>query len=839
MDAGVRSDSLSNLSRWLVLGEVGIARVDPQEAPTVAPNLEAPSDYQHVEAPPASFGAGTAEGLQQAGAGVMDLVKFQNQVAADKQGWNAIQQGEYALHGDPSKPQMDANGMPVLGQDGKPVPDTGFLGLRGQAALNAAPDVVAHLDDIIQEQREGLSPAAQLEFDNQTRRYKAQFLGSIGSHTDEQWVHMGIDTNSQGAAIAQNRASVAAASAVGAGATPDEVEAVIAPMIHDARDAYMKNSNLGVNYRNGALMTADQDTVTAVWRRLVSDPTKAQAAQDFLDKHADIMGSTPEYDHMVAQTKAAVVNSISVPLEDKLVTDALSSMPSGAAAVGTPTAGGAGAVTHPPVTNVGNVKQHGMWASPATTADGVNLTTNTLRGPLYQGKTLDQIGATWSGGDPNWAKNVSRISGIPEGSVPNLNDPQVLSRLVRGINVAEKSAHEQGVLSDADIHTGVTASLAGKQPTLGAPVPAGGQGGDPAAAGSLQANYITANLPQILESDRAQLEKDHPELARYPGAIDNIINGVERRLERYAHMDDRAGIASAQTAIGLAKTTMAISDDELGATPEGAAALAGMARNPWMRDGLLKAYAANAKGREEQFGADIHDPLERVLLPPTDPNRIRNAAQVAALITPGKYGSLTNTGAYTLSELVGLQGTPQGETQLSQIRSFVGQIHSELAPLSNPYTGQRDIDGEARFSQYMGLALPQLIDAAKNGTLAAKIDENSPDYVGRQAGAFARSKAELLISQQKHIAALAPTATPAAFAPTAINATLAGMESDRQRAGAIAYAAGKGWLTARDGHRMSVEEGKAWAKRRGYISAPTVAPAVAQTAEEEPEQVTQ
>ena len=60
-----------------------MAREDYTGVPTAEPSLEAPQDFQHVEASPASFGAQVAEGAEQLGQGVIQAGKFYGQVAAD------------------------------------------------------------------------------------------------------------------------------------------------------------------------------------------------------------------------------------------------------------------------------------------------------------------------------------------------------------------------------------------------------------------------------------------------------------------------------------------------------------------------------------------------------------------------------------------------------------------------------------------------------------------------------------------------------------------------------------------------------------------------------------
>jgi hypothetical protein len=58
-----------------------------------------------------------------------------------------------------------------------------------------------------------------------------------------------------------------------------------------------------------------------------------------------------------------------------------------------------------------------------------------IGGKGYQGLTLGQIGQKWSGGDPGWAQNVSKVTGVGVGDVPT---PEQRTQIARqGIPVAE------------------------------------------------------------------------------------------------------------------------------------------------------------------------------------------------------------------------------------------------------------------------------------------------------------------------------------------------------------------------------------------------------------------
>jgi len=121
--------------------------------------------------------------------------------------------------------------------------------------------------------------------------------------------------------------------------------------------------------------------------------------------------------------------------------------------------------------NLGNVKTSSGAANntadfvnPSTPTDGVILAANNLRSN-YQGLTLEQIGAKWTG-EPNktaeWVKAASQHSGIAPDAIPNLNDPTQLKSILKGINVAENSLSKASLFTDDIISKGIESSLAGK-----------------------------------------------------------------------------------------------------------------------------------------------------------------------------------------------------------------------------------------------------------------------------------------------------------------------------------------------------------------------------------------
>ncbi len=167
----------------------------------VEPIATRPADYQTIRATPQAFGAqvgeakerlGTAEerlgtSAEQVSSNAFELAHFQNQIATD-QSRNWLQgETNKLLYGDPAKS--------TTGPDGKPIPDTGFLGRQGSDAVYGRQGVMDAFDDAVKQGREKLSPAAQLQYDNETARLRSVVMNQIGSHYDTQYKNFVGDIN--------------------------------------------------------------------------------------------------------------------------------------------------------------------------------------------------------------------------------------------------------------------------------------------------------------------------------------------------------------------------------------------------------------------------------------------------------------------------------------------------------------------------------------------------------------------------------------------------------------------------------------------------------------------
>lgn len=155
--------------------------VQPQVVREVAPS-NAPTPYQpQVQAnqplhpTAADFGADTYAGLVNLGQGLTRAGVFFQEVGADDAS-NSYQEGvNKILYGDPN----------TVGPDGQP--DSGFMGLKGRAALDARPGVTQRIEDLRKGIQGGLkTPRTIQAFDASSRRYQQAVTTRVAEHSQRE-----------------------------------------------------------------------------------------------------------------------------------------------------------------------------------------------------------------------------------------------------------------------------------------------------------------------------------------------------------------------------------------------------------------------------------------------------------------------------------------------------------------------------------------------------------------------------------------------------------------------------------------------------------------------------
>lgn len=707
-----------------------MARVPYSGVPDVSAPLEAPQDYQHIEASPASFGAQTAEAVGQVGQDLTKTADFYGKVAADNSTNNFLEGATKLLHGDPNIPG-----------------DTGYFGKRGADAMSAREETSQALDELISEQREALStPEARQQFEVDSRRYRAQYQTQMGTYADEQQKVWATHTNQTSAQLALNDAARQPGNEIAAGAAQGRV-----------RDAYAKNAQLMGEDTQGAVLKADQDvTLARIRSSIVNDPA---TAQHIFDTQGSVLASLPNYDQISRQVKGAVIDSQMAPATDAFVADTLGrAQGRTGATTGTPSATDISAA-------IGGQEWHGKGPAP-TSVNGAVGPSQILPGTAVR-YGLDPTKLN----DPAYAAHARDVITQHISALPNVQgDP---ARIAVGYfsgegNIAPLGSATPYLQDRADGNGKTTSSYVSD------------------VLGRLQkypstADAINANMSSSVDEARTYAEKQWP---NYPDVQERFVQGVERRLSQTVaqqHQDYEVATHIVQGAMAGPKPP--ISEDELVASsPQVAEAWRSMQlNNPMGAIGVERMFDANAKGKAVAYGTDFKPYLDRVLAPATNADRITNAAGIWPYVGQGNDAPLTNTGASALSDLIASRGTPQGEAAASQIKTFVDQMHGQMT-YSNPGIGRVDPRGDALFSRYMAQALPIIVKAQQNGTLAQVLDPRSSDYIGNAAQAFMRPQAQVFKEQMQDEAArqMNPPHLPA-FTVDSLKRTLDGLDNDQQR----------------------------------------------------------
>jgi len=614
-----------------------MAAVPYTGVPTEEARVQAPDDLEHIEAAPGDFGAQVGEAGKNLGHAVIDTTKFYGTVAADNGSNNTLEQVTNILHGDPNHQ--------IMQPDGTMAPDTGFFGKRGADAMSAAPEVQHQIDDIIRENRENLqTPEARLQYDVDTRRYRAQWLNEIGTHTDQEQKTWATDTNTTRANLALN--SIAR--------RPSDPTSV-AMAQQQVRKSYVRNAQLAGQDTEGAMLKADQDVALARIRSLiVSDPA---AAQGVFDKSGDVLGSRPDYDTISRSVKEAVINHQLVPAINSAVTQAKADA---TLMVGTPGQPQAGAAL--------------------TETDAANAVRSAFPGAAITSQQRTPEHNAEVGGVPN-------SQHIPGQAIDFVLPKGTTFAQVKATMAAHGLPTTELINEGDHVHWAWGAKGGGRYPST--------------------VDALRGTMDETLTRAQSDAVRMFP---NYPDAQERYVEGVRRGLDQtIQQQEQQVTIDTHVVQQALAGDRPPISEDQLkSVSPEVAAAWSNVQlNNPYAAMHVENIFDANARGRANNLGTQFTGMMNRVLAPAGDPDQVKSVDQLWQYVTPGEDGPLTNTGLARLSDLLATRGTPQGDADAAQLKSFFDQAHKTLSA-QVPELGYYDPKGEALFQKFLLQALPAI-----------------------------------------------------------------------------------------------------------------------------------
>lgn len=751
-------------------------RIDYSGVPTTEAPLEAPNDYQHIDASPNAFGAAAAQGAEAAGQGAVDASKFYGQVAAANGTNNFLQDRAKILYGDPTQGvAKDSSGQPVLGPGGMPVYNGGFYGLRGADAMEAAQPTMHALQESLQEHQESLStPEAKLQYTTEARRYFAQAQSDIGQRADEQSKVWATSTYDNQVALHQNDL---AQNPTDPGVITRSTDAIVGALQNKARIA-------GVDPSAATLQGHQLAAQTQVKALLLSDPIQANEA---FQANKGLLASTPDFYSLGQEVHSRYINAQMAPAADGLINDAISSAqklaqpgPGGAAGArpAAPLSGGAydqiaQAATQNGATpdevnflkreaqlesggnpNARNGQSHGLFQfHPDTFAHlggtDINDTGQQTQKALQLARN-NQATLTQAGVDPSGANLYLMHQQGPAGGLALLRAPPETSAVAALTPAYETNGRTPD--QAAAIATRAIVGNGGKPDmTAGQFVDhwnqkwgaAPGVGASGAAAYPSTADALRATIAPTLTQARAHAEQLFPGDSQ---AQDQLVEKVERGLNlQISQQEQQYTVNTHIVQSALASDHPPISEDELMMQgPQVATAWRNMqVENPIAASGVERMFDANARGKADGFGSNFKDYLDRALAPTADPTRIKTPTDLYPFVGSGDGAALTNTGVGALSDLIGQRGTPQGEAFASQVKGYMDQAYGQLS-FSNQASGLIDHKGDAAYEKFAAQALPIMMKAQKSGQLASVLNPKSPDYIGNVATTFQRTPAQMV-----------------------------------------------------------------------------------------------
>lgn len=254
------------------------------------------ADYQGAVVPNPGIGSG----LRELGQGIQQAGDFFGQVAADDS-YNTFEaETQKLLNGDPEKM--------VPGPDGTMVQDTGYLGLKGRAALDARPAMVKAIDGIRDKVRGNLKSIKQdAQFDRVARRYSAIIDGQVGTHARTQANVYASNVNKTSAKLALDDIA----------ANPDD-DAAVAKGLDDLTRAKVREAELnggGPELIVEARRSAQRDGLTTVIQSVgAKDPSRALR---MVERNQGILGTN--YDNLYGSLRARADQQMGVETADRRV----------------------------------------------------------------------------------------------------------------------------------------------------------------------------------------------------------------------------------------------------------------------------------------------------------------------------------------------------------------------------------------------------------------------------------------------------------------------------------------------------------------------------------------
>lgn len=619
--------------------------------PTETPDATPPDDYSRVQASPNAFGSQVAQGAEKIGQTGTDLLKFYGQVAAND-GGNA-----YLSTATDIRSKLHS--------------------LSGKDAIEYSHVAQQQLEDAYQQNLDNMPTAVSKEqYIENTRRLHSSIMGDVADYGATQTKVYAKNTNDESITSARGLA-------VTADASGNQNDLTHAKELF--RNAYVKNAQLEYGTSDAtaaatAVNRADADFYKSRIRAAI--PTNPQLAQKLLDEGRNVLASDPEYDRLSASVKTGVADSEIAPAADYFVGQAKTTA---AQSVAPPGVGRA--ATNLANNNPGNLKVPGsatQFQTFPTREAGIAAVDNQIGLYVHRGEnTISKIVSTYAPSSENPTDQYINFVAQKTGINPNVP------------------------ISTTDIPKIRDAMLQFEQGT--------GKGGTPQQQGQ---KYTT--VTDAMQSNYGKTMSDAEQYAKtkwplYPDIQERFLSKTQRGLDLAISQQNR-DVEVASHTVQAAMTGVMTSghpptnEQELESiSPQVKAAWATMQFNdPWKATGVQRIFDANARGKALGYGTQFNSVLlDRVLAPAGTQGLVKDPSDLWGYVDPqsGERSPLTNTGLSALSGIIAQRGTPQGEQQAAQLRSFFQKARTSLSQ-QDPASGIYDPKGEARMTQFVASALP-------------------------------------------------------------------------------------------------------------------------------------
>lgn len=773
-----------------------MARFSFDPLPSVAPTGPAGSQYEDIHATPEEFGGLRARAEQTLGQGIentaeagFNIAAFHDKISADDQVNNYITAHNNLLYGDPGKS--------TTGPDGNPIPDLGYMGLEGRAALDNREDTLKALEDVRQQGRNNLSsPQAQLEYDQQTKRMYADAQVRTSAHAEQQYKSWAGDVN-------QTRANLALNSFVRNGFDENDARTFINYRVQQAQAKYGDDPTITkavVESANRDLLKAHTGAVA------VNDPA---GALKLLNDHKDVAGE--DYPAMAnalrTRANAQTGNEIA---GDALAKGKTFAPTSSASIQNTAARYGIDAGTlgrtvqiesggNPraqtgsykglmqlsqsefdkykptPTASIWNAQDNLEAGAAKMKAEGAQFAANFGRQPSgFDSYMIHQQGLAGYSSHlanpeaPAWQNMLSTGEGRQKG--------EAWAKAAIWGNIPDQYKAGFGNVNNVTSRDFIAMWAAkyggGAVPTFGGPQGGGVAGGEaapapqpvsfqvPEAFGESRGNVEAANFPQpnlasaikpnvfqhILDDPRGQ---GNPEVQAHAFTVareqlnaQEIAENQSAKVRKDAN-DEAAG-----------NYTTAIGDMQNASKPDWTGLDNKINHDPnldYKTKHELRQWVQDASGgrADRTYGPGFWDIYRQVHAPDGDPGKITDVSQLYGMVGPGR--PLTIPGVEKLATEIQAKKTPQGDAEAAMRKQFLEVVARPQITFENPefpgLTG-KDPKGAERFLKFQA-AFFDAYDAGKRAgkTPSELLSPESKDYLGRLIPQFKPPPGESFVDQ--------------------------------------------------------------------------------------------